>query len=434
MAGWQGATSFVTLSAVASRCTIDRSDALRPVGAYPRELSTLVRRSDALSPLDSLVSGRWVKLICGASFEDVADVRNLSIVYTLAGVDCIDCAADPPVVSAVNEGIELATQIALTVGQDDALSLRRPWVMVSINDDEDLHFRKAEFDPSKCPSSCPRPCERICPASAIQFYTIPDKSGMSPKDLLHGGVLTDRCYGCGRCISACPLGLIDAKSYVRNLEAVSELFNSGDVDAVEIHTNARHLEAFKRLWECLRYSMQSLKLIAVSLPDLGDSMISTMWDLYGVMRPELNSLNIWQMDGRPMSGDIGAGATKAAVALAAKIAAYPDRPPGFLQLAGGTNAHTMKAMKTCGLNQHKSGLKSLSTKGTELNVYEKIKNERIECAPIGGIAYGGYARKIVCQVLENMDPKGSLRLEHHPLLLLEALKRAASLVCLSKDS
>lgn len=49
-------------------------------------------------------------------------------------VDCIDCAADGAVVNAVNEGIDAARAI---------LPVRRPWVMISVNDDEDLHFRKA---------------------------------------------------------------------------------------------------------------------------------------------------------------------------------------------------------------------------------------------------------------------------------------------------
>lgn len=53
----------------------------------------------------------------------------------MAAVDCIDCAADASVVSAVNEGIEAATDILRRV--------RRPWVMISVNDDTDLHFRKA---------------------------------------------------------------------------------------------------------------------------------------------------------------------------------------------------------------------------------------------------------------------------------------------------
>jgi hypothetical protein len=53
----------------------------------------------------------------------------------LVAVDCIDCAADASVVSAVNEGIQAA--------RDILCCHRRPWVMISVNDDKDLHFRKA---------------------------------------------------------------------------------------------------------------------------------------------------------------------------------------------------------------------------------------------------------------------------------------------------
>ncbi|CAK9154917.1 unnamed protein product [Ilex paraguariensis] len=67
--------------------------------------------STTTSPHESLQRGNWVKLICGANFEDVVDIRNLSLVYTLAGVDYIDCAADASVVSLVNEGIEAAIGI-----------------------------------------------------------------------------------------------------------------------------------------------------------------------------------------------------------------------------------------------------------------------------------------------------------------------------------
>lgn len=53
---------------------------------------------------------------------------------TLVSVDCIDCAADESIVNAVGEGIEVAREITRT---------KRPWVMISVNDDQDLHFRKA---------------------------------------------------------------------------------------------------------------------------------------------------------------------------------------------------------------------------------------------------------------------------------------------------
>ncbi|KAM0984771.1 hypothetical protein ACFX2I_012051 [Malus domestica] len=79
------------------------------------EVKNLIRTvgipSKTSSPAKSLENGKWVKLICGASFEDVVDIRNRSLVYTLAGVDCIDCAADVSVVSAVNEGIDAAVGI-----------------------------------------------------------------------------------------------------------------------------------------------------------------------------------------------------------------------------------------------------------------------------------------------------------------------------------
>eukprot|EP01040_Poterioochromonas_malhamensis_P018348 gene18348-21398_t len=50
--------------------------------------------------LDSLHSGKWFKLICGASNQEVVTVRNLCLIYTVAGVDCIDVAADRAVVEA----------------------------------------------------------------------------------------------------------------------------------------------------------------------------------------------------------------------------------------------------------------------------------------------------------------------------------------------
>uniref|UniRef100_A0A5B6Z433 4Fe-4S ferredoxin-type domain-containing protein n=1 Tax=Davidia involucrata TaxID=16924 RepID=A0A5B6Z433_DAVIN len=297
-------------------------------------ITTIGVPSITTSPQQSLQSGNWVKLICGASFEDVVDIRNLSLVYTLAGVDCIDCAADASVVSAVNEGIEAAREI---------VPLRRPWVMISVNDDEDLHFRKAEFDPDDCPLDCSRPCEIVCPANAISLEVTPG--------VLKGGVITERCYGCGRCFPVCPYDRISAITYVRDTTATAELLKRDDVDAVEIHTNGRQTALFEKLWNALEDSVGYLRLIAVSLPDVGDSTISSMNTMYSIMEPDLQCFNLWQLDGRPMSGDIGRGATREAIAFAVRLAAAKDKPQGFLQLAGGTNAHTINGLKKEGLFQ-----------------------------------------------------------------------------------
>ncbi|CAK9138892.1 unnamed protein product [Ilex paraguariensis] len=280
------------------------------------------------SPHESLQRGNWVKLICGASFEDVVDIRNLSLVYTLAGVDCIDCAADASVVSAVNEGIEAAIGI---------VPVRRPWVMISVNDDEDLHFRKAEFDPNDCPPDCSRPCEIVCPANAISLE--------NTSSLVKGGVVTERCYGCGRCFPVCPYDRIRTNTYVRDATATAELLKRDDVDAVEIHTSGRRTAMFEELWNGLGDSVSYLRLVAVSLPDIGEPTISLMNTMYSIMEPNLRCFNLWQLDGRPMSGDIGRGATREAIAFAVRLAAAKDKPHGFLQLAGGTNAHTVQGLR-----------------------------------------------------------------------------------------
>ncbi|KAM7277626.1 hypothetical protein ACFE04_004760 [Oxalis oulophora] len=349
-------------------------------------------------PQLSLQNGNWVKLICGASFEDVVDIRNLSLVYTLAGVDCIDCAADASVVTAVNQGIEAALEI---------LPIRRPWVMISVNDDQDLHFRKAEFDPDDCPSDCSRPCELVCPASAIPPIKEISTAGRDSTNKT-GGVITERCYGCGRCFPVCPYDKIREMTYIRDSKATAKLLQRNDVDAIEIHTSGRQSSLFKELWDGLGDSTEHLRLVAVSMPYTGDTMISTMKSMYSVMEPRLCCLNLWQLDGRPMSGDIGRGATKQSIAFAVHLAAAADRPHGFLQLAGGTNAHTVNGLSKEGLFQKAHGA---------------------DFSLIGGIAYGGYARKIVGRVLSSMASEHGLgRIEDYPQFLEEALKEALGLV------
>jgi len=55
--------------------------------------------------LNNVVSDKWVKLICGASNEDIASIEDLCAIYSAAGVDYIDVAADPSVVAAARNGI-----------------------------------------------------------------------------------------------------------------------------------------------------------------------------------------------------------------------------------------------------------------------------------------------------------------------------------------
>jgi Fe-S-cluster-containing hydrogenase component 2 len=324
------------------------------------------------NPLHALQAGTWFKLICGASFQHLPDVRNLALAYTLAGADCIDVAADPAVIAAARRGMQTAFQLAGDVpflGPIDRL----PWLMVSLNDAEDPHFRKAAFDPARCPADCPRPCERICPARAIVFTES------------HQGVLDDRCYGCGRCLPVCPLGHIITRSTVSApATLLPKLFECG-IDAIELHTQVGHWPDFQRLWQAIAPWLDRLQLISISCPDDRDAL-AYLQAISDFISP-LPIPSLWQTDGRPMSGDIGAGTTLAAVRYGQKV--LEAQLPGFVQLAGGTNHYTVPKLQATGL-----------LKWARADTAE----DSADTPYIAGVAYGSYARKLLSPVLDRLIP------------------------------
>jgi Fe-S-cluster-containing hydrogenase component 2 len=324
-------------------------------------------------PLVALKEGRWFKLICGASYQHLPAIRSLALAYALAGADCIDIAADPSVLAAVQAALTVADRLAAQPPFSHFHSrhpYQRPWLMVSLNDGEDPHFRKAQFDPAQCPADCPRPCEAICPADAIAAT----------------GVLDSRCYGCGRCFPVCPLQIITPRAFSTPSSVVAAQLLPG-VDAVEIHTQVGHRAEFERLWQSIRPHLASLKLVAISCP-YGPGVVDYLWDLYRYIGPLPIPL-IWQADGRPMSGDIGAGTTHATLRYGQALLALG--PPGFVQLAGGTNHHT--ATKLQALNRDRPG---------HPQSIPASYPERAAPPTFGGVAYGSYARRLLAPLLSEL--------------------------------
>ncbi|MDJ0746688.1 MAG: LdpA C-terminal domain-containing domain [Xenococcaceae cyanobacterium MO_167.B27] len=347
---------------------------------------------DKAYPLHSLIEGNWFKLICGASYQHLPAVRSLALAYSIAGADCIDVAADPAVIAAAQAGMAVASK----------LNGSKPWLMVSLNDGEDPHFRKAEFDATQCPTDCSRPCEAICPANAIT------KRGIS--DHL--------CYGCGRCLPICPYDLITTRSYVSTPSTIITLIEDMAIDAVEIHTQVGHLRDFQRLWRAIATIIPRLKLLAISCPDAPE-IISYFQSLYNLINP-LPCPLIWQTDGRPMSGDIGKGTTHAAIKFAEKI--LQTDLPGYVQLAGGTNGYTVNKLKSARMLQN-----TTSSRG------------------VSGVAYGSYARSLLSPILDKLETTNHVseiplpnpqsltnpvvqQLENNPNLLKQAVNTAYDLV------
>jgi Fe-S-cluster-containing hydrogenase component 2 len=308
-------------------------------------------------------------------------IEDLAGLYSLAGVHCLDVAPDGAVVAAARRGMAWA----------EARGARRPWLMVSLNDGADPHFRKAWFDPHRCPPDCPRPCERVCPPLAI-----------GPQ----GGVSAERCYGCGRCLSACPAGLITEQQTVLAPEAVSTLLATLRPDAIELHTQIGRGDAFAARLAQIRAAGLPLRRLAVSCglegqpadgprPDAA-ALARDLWQRFRLLRAAgLRAL--WQLDGRPMSGDVGPGTARAAVRLLEAVG--PLAPPGPLQLAGGTNDHSLPLVAALPRT----------------------------APPVAGVAFGSVARQRLQPLLLQAQERGE-RLLDQPDLLTPALALATALV------
>ncbi|BFI29334.1 hypothetical protein MPTK2_3g01440 [Marchantia polymorpha subsp. ruderalis] len=183
-------------------------------------------------------------------------------------------------------------------------------------------------------------------------------------------------------------------------------------------------------------------------------MIPTLNAMYTSMKPFVKNLNLWQLDGRPISGDIGVGATRAAIMLAQKVVLSSERPPGraclstlachytsFVQLAGGTNVHTATALKNVGLQrwityENHERLNHMYVHAA--GVSQQYEDNQSGSAVIAGVAYGGYARKIVHKFLRNVGEeetcgdvllnRSSNQMENYPHFLLHAVLEANVLV------
>jgi len=322
-------------------------------------------------PQEALATQQWCKLICGASLHHTPMIRTLALIYTLAGVDCIDVAADPAMVRAAQGGIAQAQLL------DPRCSV--PWIMVSFNAGEDPHFRKAQLT-ATCPPQCPQPCVGICPPQAI--------SGSLPVE-----ISPTLCYGCGRCQPVCPSHLLDMIAHPVSAARVFPQLQTLGIQAVEIHTRPGELAAFADVWQHLQSGIESLELVSISFGD-GENLGEYLASLVEIMSPHPPRL-MWQTDGRPMSGDIGVGATRATLNLARKVLGLGL--PGYVQLAGGTNAYSMIKARRLGI-------------------------------PVVGVAYGSYARHLVAEVADQPD------LEQHPQRLWASVEQARQLLATVKQA
>jgi hypothetical protein len=138
-----------------------------------------------------------------------------------------------------------------------------------------------------------------------------------------------------------------------------------------------------------------------------------------------------------MSGDIGAGTTHASIKLGQKV--LRAGLPGYVQLAGGTNHHTVSKLRAANLLKTRDLTAAPPLiGGVGEDRIDQSKGQSMDRSTIAGVAYGSYARVLLSPLLDQLEQRSNqelqsnlqsnIDLENYPDLLKSAVNLASSLV------
>lgn len=281
------------------------------------------------------------KLVCGAGNEDLAEVRRLATIYTLAGAAMHDISANPDVVLAAKKGIDIAYNIASQLGKRIPM---RPFLNISIGLKGDPHIRKAKIDKSIC-IECGE-CISSCKQEAIN------------RDFI---VHEIRCIGCGNCSIACSFDAIRFISRPPDFEKILPNCVQLGVETMELHAATENDEEAIRDWRLLNEIIKDNFLsVCLDRSVLSDRrLIERVKAMYEITGKRM----IVQADGVPMSGE-GDDYNTTLQAVACADVVKKSGIPVMILLSGGTNSKTGMLAKQCGVK-------------------------------VNGVSVGSFARKIV---------------------------------------
>lgn len=236
--------------------------------------------------------------------------------------------------------------------------------MVSVNIGKDPHFRRIELDTEKC-TEC-LDCIPSCPSQA--FSVIASEAKQSPDSIFNYNI--DLCFGCSNCLPECKDGALQFQNWNSfDQNSLKELAQLG-ASAIEIHLN-KNLDEFKEFYKdfkpifelesfCIGSDSSNQKELEASVTEIVEAFYS---------KHSFEESFIIQVDGVPISGakeeleKDQVSINKAKIVINYIESKFPAfRKKIFVQIAGGTNNHSL----------------------------EKALEQKIS---IHGVAIGSYARK-----------------------------------------
>lgn len=290
-----------------------------------------------------LKKNKCFKLVCGAGNEDTAEVEKLVFIYSKAGCNLFDVAANLKTVEAAKNGIKKSG------------IKQNKFICVSVGIKGDPHVSKAFINKKNC-VKCKK-CLKICPQNAII------QSGIELE------VNNMRCIGCGRCFQICNKNCIEMQSKLKDLSEILPPIISKGIDCVEFHALSEDANEIFIKWKEINGLYNGLLSLCVDRSKMGsENLIKNVNRMLALRKPYTT---IIQADGAPMSG--GCDDYKTTLQAVATAEIFQNaKMPVYILLSGGTNSKSSKLAKLCDIN-------------------------------INGVAVGSYARKIVKKYIERED-------------------------------
>ncbi|MBR5556077.1 4Fe-4S binding protein [bacterium] len=275
---------------------------------------------------------RCFKLVCGAGNEDAIEVEKLVTIYSKAGCNFFDVCAKPEIVDAAKRGLKRA-----------GIEKER-YICVSVGIDGDPHITKAIIDQNKC-KKCGK-CKLICPHDAII-------------ELDKYKVKKVRCLGCTQCANACPHDAISMESQLMDYNDVLPKLIAKGIDCIEFHAISDDEIDVNEKWEQINKLFDGMLCISIDRSELGDKKLKER--VKRMLSSRIPFSTIIQADGIAMSGNNDEmGTTLQAIATAQLF--QDAKLPAYIMMSGGTNTHSTKLAKLCGVHPHCVAIGSFARK------------------------------------------------------------------------